>query len=115
MIKSNYIENVLKSALATGNWGMKNNINKQGVSQVLNRLTFMSTLSHIRRISTPIDSTGKLIPPRKLHNTQWGYICPTETPEGQSVGVVKNLSMTCEITMDYPSDIIYYYNCLMLL
>ena len=109
MIKSNYIENVLKSALATGNWGMKNNINKQGVSQVLNRLTFMSTLSHIRRISTPIDSTGKLIPPRKLQNTQWGYICPTETPEGQSVGVVKNLSMTCEITMYISSDIIKHY------
>ena len=109
MIKSNYIENILKSALATGNWGMKNNINKQGVSQVLNRLTFMSTLSHMRRISTPIDSTGKLIPPRKLQNTQWGYICPTETPEGQSVGVVKNLSMTCEITTYIPSSIIKGY------
>ena len=109
IIKSNYIESVLKSALSTGNWGMKNNINKQGVSQVLNRLTFMSTLSHMRRISTPIDNTGKLIPPRKLHNTQWGYICPTETPEGQSVGVVKNLSMTCEITQDIPSINIYEY------
>ena len=59
----------------------------------------MSTLSHTRRISTPIDNSGKLIPPRKLHPTTWGYICPTETPEGQSVGVVKNISMTCEITL----------------
>ena len=107
IIKSNYIESVLKSALATGNWGMKNNINKQGVSQVLNRLTFMSTLSHMRRISTPIDSSGKLIAPRKLQNSQWGYICPTETPEGQSVGVVKNISMSCEITLQVNSDIIY--------
>ena len=104
MIKSNYIENVLKSALATGNWGMKNNINKQGVSQVLNRLTFMSTLSHMRRISTPVDNTGKLIAPRKLQNSQWGYICPTETPEGQSVGVVKNFSMMCEITNEIEID-----------
>ena len=109
MIKSSYIENILKSALATGNWGMKNNINKQGVSQVLNRLTFMSTLSHLRRISTPIDSTGKLIAPRKLQNTQWGYICPTETPEGQSVGVVKNLAMTCEITSEIPESLVLYY------
>ena len=104
MIKSNYIETVLKSALATGNWGMKNNINKQGVSQVLNRLTFMSTLSHMRRLSTPVDNTGKLIAPRKLQNSQWGYICPTETPEGQSVGVVKNLSMMCEITNDISKE-----------
>ena len=108
IIKSSYIETVLRGAMATGNWGLKNNINKQGVSQVLNRLTYMSTLSHLRRVSTPIDSSGKLILPRKLHNTSWGYICPSETPEGQSVGVVKNLSMTCEITNNYGSDNILY-------
>ena len=101
------IENVLKGAMATGNWGIKNNNNKQGVSQVLNRLTFMSSISHLRRVSTPVDNTGKLIPPRKLHSSQWGYICPVETPEGQSVGVVKNLSLMCEITTTIPSDFIY--------
>ena len=99
----------MKGALATGNWGMKTNNNKQGVSQVLNRLTFMSTLSHLRRLSTPVDNTGKLIPPRKLHTTQWGYVCPTETPEGQSVGVVKNFAMMCEITKLIPSNIIRNY------
>lgn len=109
IIKSSYIENILKGALATGNWGMKNNTNKQGVSQVLNRLTYMSTISHCRRIATPMDSTGKLIPPRKLHNTHWGYVCPTETPEGQSVGIVKNLSMNCEITNYSNSFIIRHH------
>ena len=109
IIKPNYIENILKSALATGNWGLKNTINRQGVSQVLNRLTTMSTLSHLRRISTPIDSSGKLIGPRKLQNTQWGYVCPSETPEGHSIGVVKNFSVTCEITNDIPSSPILYY------
>ena len=104
IIKSTYIENILKGAMATGNWGLKMNPNKQGVSQVLNRLTYMSTISHLRRIQTPTDNTGKLIPPRKLHITQWGYICPTETPEGQAVGVVKNLSMVCEITQKNISD-----------
>jgi len=106
IIKNTYIESVLKGALATGNWGLKNNNNKQGVSQVLNRLTFMSTISHLRRLSTPVDSTGKLIPPRKLHSTQWGYVCPTETPEGQSVGVVKNISMMCEITNMLSSSVV---------
>jgi len=109
IIKPNYIENILKSALATGNWGMKNTINRQGVSQVLNRLTLMSTLSHLRRISTPIDSSGKLIGPRKLQNTQWGYICPSETPEGHSIGVVKNLSVTSEITSDITTSPVIYY------
>jgi len=109
IIKPNYIENILKSALATGNWGLKNTINRQGVSQVLNRLTTMSTLSHLRRISTPIDSSGKLIGPRKLQNSQWGYVCPSETPEGHSIGVVKNFSVTCEITNDISSSPILYY------
>jgi DNA-directed RNA polymerase II subunit RPB2 len=99
IIKSSYIENILKSAMATGNWGVKMTPNKQGVSQVLSRMTYMSALSHLRRIQTPSDNTGKLIPPRKLHSTQWGFVCPTETPEGQSVGVVKNLAMNCEITL----------------
>jgi len=98
IIKSNYVESVLKGALSTGSWGIKNNSNRQGVSQVLNRLTYMSSVSHLRRISTPIDSSGKLIAPRKLHSTQWGYVCPSETPEGHSIGVVKNLSMISEIT-----------------
>jgi len=79
IIKSTTIENGLKRALATGDFGIKHsNSNKVGVAQVLNRLTYVSSLSHARRISTPTDKSGKLIPPRKLHNTSWGMICPAE-------------------------------------
>ena len=49
--------------------------------QVLNRLTFASTLSHLRRLNSPVGRDGKLARPRQLHNTQWGMICPAETPE----------------------------------
>jgi DNA-directed RNA polymerase II subunit RPB2 len=97
IIKSSFLETNIKTCMATGNWGIKNS-SKQGVSQVLNRLTCLSTLSHIRRVNTPMEKTGKLIPPRKLNGTQWGYVCPTETPEGQSVGVVTNISLGCIIT-----------------
>ena len=93
IVKSTTIENGLKRALATGDFGLKqSSSNKVGVAQVLNRLTYISSLSHLRRINTPIDKSGKLIPPRKLHNTQWGYVCCAESPEGQSVGVVKNIA-----------------------
>ena len=82
IVKPTTIENGLKKALATGDFGTKhsaqNNNTKVGVAQVLNRLTYASSLSHARRISTPIDKSGKLIPPRKLHNTSWGYLCPAE-------------------------------------
>ena len=108
IIKSTTIENGIKRALATGDFGIKNtNSNKVGVAQVLNRLTYISSLSHSRRVNTPIDKSGKLIPPRKLHNTQWGFICPAETPEGQPVGVVKNLSYLCHVTIKSNSKPIY--------
>ena len=100
IVKSATIENGIKRALATGDFGIKQiNQNKVGVAQVLNRMTYVSTLSHLRRINTPIDKSGKLVPPRKLHNTIWGYLCPAETPEGPSVGIVKNLSYMTLITI----------------
>lgn len=108
IIKSSTLTNGLKRALATGDFGIRNlNSNKVGVAQVLNRLTYNSTLSHLRRINTPIDKSGKLIPPRKLHNSQWGFICPAECPEGQSVGVVKNIAMMAHITIMSDSTIVY--------
>ena len=110
IVKSTTIESGLKRALATGDFGIKYAVsNKVGVAQVLNRLTYISTLSHLRRINTPIDKSGKLIPPRKLHSTSWGYLCPAETPEGGSVGVVKNLSYMSYITNISNSYNLYEY------
>ena len=86
IIKSTTIENGIKRALSTGDFGIKHaNSNKVGVAQVLNRLNYVSSLSHARRIATPTDKSGKLIPPRKLHNTSWGFLCPAECfdPETQ--------------------------------
>jgi DNA-directed RNA polymerase II subunit RPB2 len=110
IIKSTTIENGIKRALSTGDFGIKHtNSNKVGVAQVLNRLNYVSSLSHARRISTPTDKSGKLIPPRKLHNTCWGFLCPAETPEGQSVGIVKNLSYMTHITIYSESAPLYEY------
>ena len=60
---------------------------------MLNRLTFASSLSHLRRLNTPLAKQGKLAKPRQLHNSHWGMVCPAETPEGQACGLVKNLSL----------------------
>ena len=98
IIRTTTIDAGLKYSLATGNFGMKNTIGKVGVSQVLTRLNRNSMMSHLRRLSTPLEKSGKLVAPRKLHPTCWGIICPSETPEGESVGVVKNLTVTCLIT-----------------
>jgi len=110
IVKSTTIENGIKRALSTGDFSIKHsNSSKVGVAQVYNRLNYVSSLSHARRISTPTDKSGKLIPPRKLHNTTWGFTCPAETPEGQSVGVVKNLSYMTHITIHSHSTPLYEY------
>ena len=109
IIKSTILDVSLKSALATGNFGSGKvgSSKKDGVSQVLNRLNFASSISHLRRVSTPIEKTGKLIAPRKLHSTQWGYFCPSETPEGPGVGVIKNMSSTSQVSI-FSSPITVY-------
>jgi DNA-directed RNA polymerase beta subunit len=110
IIKSATIENGIKRALSTGDFGIKHsNSNKVGVAQVYNRLNYVSSLSHARRISTPTDKSGKLIPPRKLHNTTWGYLCPAESPEGQSVGIVKNIAYMTHMTIYSNSLPLYEY------
>ena len=110
-IKSSTITSGLKYSLATGNWGMAKATTapKAGVSQVLNRLTFASTLSHLRRMNTPLAREGKMAKPRQLHNTHWGMVCPAETPEGQAVGLVKNLSLMAYISVGWsPAPIIEF-------
>lgn len=101
-IKSRVVENGIRYALATGNWGDRKSPTKAGVSQVLNRLTYVSALSHLRRCNTPLERSGKQAKPRQLHNTHWGMVCPAETPEGQAVGLVKNLALMAEISTNSP-------------
>jgi len=110
IMKSTTIENGINRALATGDFSIKqSNSSKVGVAQVLNRLTYVASLSHLRRINTPLEKSGELIDPRKLHNTTWGFLCPAETPEGQSIGVVKNISYMAHITIPTNSASLYEY------
>jgi DNA-directed RNA polymerase II subunit RPB2 len=114
ILKVSTIEGKLKQALATGNFTVQglgttstaSNATKVGVSQVLNRLSYSATLSHLRRIQTPVEKSGKLLAPRKLHGTSWGYVCPVETPEGHSVGIVKGMSMLTSITQHTSSLVV---------
>ncbi|XP_076297419.1 DNA-directed RNA polymerase II subunit RPB2 isoform X3 [Lasioglossum baleicum] len=110
-IKTKIITDGLRYSLATGNWGDQKKAHqaRAGVSQVLNRLTFASTLSHLRRVNSPIGRDGKLAKPRQLHNTLWGMLCPAETPEGAAVGLVKNLALMAYISVgSQPSPILEF-------
>jgi DNA-directed RNA polymerase II subunit RPB2 len=110
IMKTTTIENGISRALSTGDFSIKqSNSSKVGVGQVANRLTYLGTLSHLRRINTPLEKSGELIEPRKLHGTTWGFLCPAETPEGQSIGVVKNIAYMAHITIPTNSASLYEY------
>ena len=65
-----------------------------GVSEVLPRTNVKSTASMLSRSSAGIGSDKtKQIAPRKLNPSQYGVMCPFETPEGQSIGLLKNLTV----------------------
>lgn len=95
LIRPDIITDRIKTALATGNWVG----GRTGVSQLLDRTNWMSTLSHLRRVVSPLSRTQPLFKARDLHGTQWGRICPFETPEGPNCGLVKNLSVLVYITV----------------
>ncbi|KCV71812.1 hypothetical protein H696_01230 [Fonticula alba] len=97
----------IRYALSTGNWtgdSKESSSARSGVSQMLNRLTYASTLANLRRLTSPAGREGKSVGPRQLHNTTWGILCPAETPEGGSCGLVKNLALMAYITRGIIDD-----------
>jgi len=104
------IESRIKYALATGNWHVQlksttNTESKKGIAQVLQRLSALGTISHCRRVQSPLDNASKKYePPRRYHFTQLGKICPNETPEGQQVGIVKNFALSVHVTLDSKTE-----------
>ena len=107
MMRSTNITQGILHCFSTGNWGIqKNSYFRKGVSQVLNRLTYSATLSHFRRVVIPIGKEGKNTKVRQIHNSQYGFICPSETPEGQSAGIVKNFTLMTKISTHIDKHII---------
>lgn len=82
-----------------GNWGLSYDSELQGIVQDLNRISYVGFISHMRRVSCPIKETAlKLRPPHQLGTSQWGYMCPCESPDGASIGLMKNMALLCHIT-----------------
>lgn len=94
-ISAGIITQGFRHALASGNW----DDTTFGVSQVLNRLTYVATFSHLRRLNSTFGYLGSQTKPRQVHNSQWGRICPAETPEGQACGLVKNMALMAHVTV----------------
>jgi DNA-directed RNA polymerase II subunit RPB2 len=81
-----------------GNWGSQSHTKKLGVVQDLNRLSWNTFISHLRKINLPLDASAKVVGPRLLNSSQWGLIDPVDTPDGGNIGLHKHMSITTFIT-----------------
>ena len=98
VFKERIVESGFKKAFK-GNWGAEANTKRLGVVQDLNRLSWFTYISHLRKLSLPMEASSKSVAPHLLHNSQWGYIDPVDTPDGANVGLHKHLSISTAITI----------------
>ncbi|HIG20302.1 MAG TPA: DNA-directed RNA polymerase subunit B'', partial [Candidatus Poseidoniales archaeon] len=99
-LRPDVLTSKIMHALATGNWVG----GRTGVSQLLDRTTFISALSHMRRVTSPLVRSQPHFEARDLHPTQWGRLCPNETPEGQNCGLVKNAAQMIDVSEAVSED-----------
>ena len=81
-----------------GNWGSETHTKRLGVVQGLDRLSWYTFISHLRKINLPLDSSAKVIGPRLLNSSQWGFIDPVDTPDGANIGLHKHMAISTHIT-----------------
>ncbi|MGB9732505.1 MAG: DNA-directed RNA polymerase subunit B'' [Candidatus Micrarchaeia archaeon] len=94
IVSSDTLTSKILYAMGTGTWVA----GQTGVSQVLDRTNMMSTYAHLRRVKSPLAKKHPHFKARDVHGTQWGKICPSESPEGQEVGLTKYLAMMAKVT-----------------
>ncbi len=94
-VRPGIISSRIQHALATGNWRR----GRVGMTQLLDRTNTLSTLSHLRRLQSPLSRSQPNFEARDLHSTHWGRLCPNETPEGANCGLVKNLALMASVSV----------------
>jgi DNA-directed RNA polymerase II subunit RPB2 len=110
------ITNEFVEAFTPNAWGVKpskttnyKGFMKANVTDYLKRDSLIYTYSHLLRINTPVSRKGKLSHLRVLQGTQLGFVCPVETPEGDTCGIVKSMAVSCRLSTenDTKTELVY--------
>jgi len=100
IIRDKLLTQRIYSSMATGNWVG----GRKGISQRIQRLNNLETLSHLQRVVSPLSTSQENFEARALHSTHLGRLCPIETPEGTNIGLRKNLALLANISQEVPED-----------
>ena len=103
-IQNKKITAALRSAFNV-RWSATSNTHTS-VTQMLNRMNTWATQSQIRRVVTPMNKEGKVTDVRQLHSSSYGIFCPSETPEGASCGLIKNLANPVHVRIGFSKSLL---------
>ncbi|MBW2963876.1 DNA-directed RNA polymerase subunit B'' [Candidatus Woesearchaeota archaeon] len=100
IIRDKLLTQRIYSSMATGAWVG----GRKGISQRIQRLNFLETMSHLQRVVSPLSASQENFEARELHPTHAGRLCCMETPEGTNIGLRKNLAVLARVSLETPED-----------
>jgi DNA-directed RNA polymerase II subunit RPB2 len=84
-----------------GKWG-----GKDGIAQILGRLSYLGSIAHLRRVNVQMDKDTKIVEPRRIHGSSWGLMCPSDNPDGGNIGLIKSMTLLSSLSTQSPSKTI---------
>jgi DNA-directed RNA polymerase II subunit RPB2 len=81
-----------------GKWG-----GKDGIAQILGRLSYLGSIAHLRRVNVQMDKDTKIVEPRRIHGSSWGLMCPSDNPDGHNIGLIKSMTLLSSLSTQSPS------------
>ena len=102
VVRPGAVSERIRFAMSTGNWIGR----ATGVSKFMDRVNYLSPLTDLRKVKSPLNKNRELYEARDVHGTHWGRLGPVETPDGPQCGLVKNLALMAEVTTESEENVI---------
>jgi len=98
------ITSVFRKSFMGPNWGRPTGKMKDDMTAVVAHDSLMATVSQLMRMSTQAQKRASQQAPRQVKSDQFGLVCPFESPESESIGLTKNLSIGAWVSIQHPRE-----------